>query len=379
MPNRSSIFSFDTLQALPWRSRSVVLATGIVLLSITAMEAFRDAFMVRDPTSRVANSIRYLRSQEPRGPRVLFLGSSRTESCIDVETFARESGIPADTVLNLAEPDMVPWHALVVVRHAPNALSHVETVFVELAPQPFNDNARDPLTYESDSGPREFDAWATCSERMRARGMGARCGLLAEYVVPVSQRRSLIDWLMIGKAILRQEPWEGGISGPIYHRDAGKAAALARDPRFQARTISQHHLHDFYFSDREATAFRELLALLRKRGIEVVIFHPPVRAEYFDYLASHPEIQGEFDKFRGFVRELAGEHRVVYWETLADCGLDDSAVVDYGHFSRDGALRFTRRLYAATRTGDRTIPSVTKSQTPASGAPSIASREPSRL
>jgi hypothetical protein len=347
MQNRSSIFSFDTLQELPLPSRSFCVAAATVLLSVVLVDGFRDALMVRDPTSRVACVIQYLRLQEGAKPRILFLGSSRTESCIDTETFAQECGMPGDKVLNLARPNMDPWHMFVVVRHAPEALADVETAFIELAPHSFNENYRNPVTRKVSKNPDEFNAWATYSERARIRNVRAQCKPFVDFVLPLSQRRALFDWLRVGNAILGRKTWQSDESSPIYHQDGEKAARLASDPRFEARNISRDHLNDYCFSNRQAAALRELLAFLHQYGIETVFFHPPVRAEYFDYAASDPRIQKEFEKFRSLARDLARDHRVIYWETLADCGLDTSAVVDYGHFSREGALQFTRRLHAA--------------------------------
>lgn len=360
MRNRSSIFNFDTLQERPSPSKSFFVAAATVLLSVAFAHGFGEAFLVRDPNSRLANAIRYLRSQEKAQPKILFLGSSRTQSCIDPETFARASGIPGGKVLNLAQPSWGPWQALVVLRHAPNALSSVETAFVELTPDSFNQNALHPITHEPCGNPEEFDAWATYSERALAPDAHTQGRLLAGYAVPIAQRRSLLAWLGIGKQLVLRRPQNGDMSPPLYHRDTGKGALLAADPDFKATTISQYHLHDYHFSNKEATLVRRLLAFLREQGIEVVIFHPPVRAAYFDYVASDPQRQAEFEKFRSFVRDLAREYRVASWETLEDCGLNDSVVVDYGHFSREGALQFTQQLYAWVHAPGQTTPSPAK-------------------
>jgi len=360
MRNRSSIFNFDTLPERPWPSKSFFVVAATVLLSVAFVHGLGETFLVRDPNSRLANAIRYLRSQEKARPKILFLGSSRTQSCIDPETFAQESGIPCSKVLNLAQPSWGPWQALVVLRHARNALSSVETAFVELTPDSFNENTLHPITHKPSGNPEEFDAWATYPERALARDAHTQARLLAGYALPIAQRRNLTAWLGIGKQLVLRKNRSGDMSPPVYHQDTGKVALLAADPDFEATTISQYHLHDFHFSNKEATLVRRLLAFLREQGIEVVIFHPPVRAAYFDYVASDPQRQAEFEKFRSFVCDLAREHRVVYWETLEDCGLDNSAVVDYGHFSRAGAVQYTKQLYAWVHTPDQTTPSPAK-------------------
>ncbi len=347
MRNRSSIFGFDTLQEPPWPSKSFYVAAAIVLLSTILMHGFREPLMVRDPDSRLANAIRYLRSQEGVRPWVLFFGSSRTQSCIDAETFARESGLSGRRVLNLAQPAWGAWQALVVLRHAPDALSEIKTAFVEIIPDQFNENVLHPVTHKPGGNPEEFDVWASYAERLQPRDTRTRGKLLAECALPLAQRRNLIAWLKIGGHLTLRTPWKGEMSPPVYQQDAGKLARLSTDSYFEARTISRYHLHDYRFSHKEAAVFRQLLTCLRERGIEVVVFHPPVRAPYFDYVASSPRIQSEFGEFRSFVRDLAREYRVVYWETLDDSGLDNTAVVDYGHFSREGALRFTQRLHEA--------------------------------
>ena len=191
------------------------------------------------------------------------------------------------------------------------------------------------------------------------------------------QRRDLITWLKIGKQIVLNQLGEGKMPPPVYHDDAEKVARLAADPDFEATTVSRYHLHDFHFSHGEAAVVRRLLAFLRERGIEVAIFHPPVQAAYYDYLASDPRMQSEFGKLRGFVRDLAGEYQVVYGETLEDWGLDNSAVVDYGHFSRAGALRFTRQLHAQVHALGQTTPSLTNGRWGASEPSSADPPQPS--
>ncbi len=379
MRNRSSIFSFSTLRELPLPSRSFLVATAIVLLSVALMHGFRETLLVRDlrPEARLANAIRYLRSQAGARPRVLFLGSSRTQSGIVPEAFAEASGIPRAQILNVAEPSWGAWHALVLLKHAPHVLASVETVFVELTTGSFNENAVHPITHEPAGNPDEFDAWATYSERVQARNAYGRDRLLVESALALTQRKNLNFWCKIGKQILRREPGKGEMRPPIFHQEADKAAQLAADPHFEATTISRYHFHNFQFSQREVAVFRELLAFLREHDMEVVIFHPPVRAAYYDYLASDPRMQREFEKFRGFARELATEYRVVYWETLEDAGLDNSAVLDYGHFSREGALRLTRRLYAQIHAPDQTTPSLPEGQSGASRTAPAASPQSS--
>jgi hypothetical protein len=353
MQNRSSIFSFDTLPGRPWPAKSFLVVPVMVLLSVLLVESFCEAFRLRDPNSHLANVIRYLRSQENAPPRIVFFGSSRTHSCIDPNLFAQESGLACGQVLNLAQPSWGAWQALVILRHTEKSLAGVKTAFVELTPDSFNDNALHPITHKPAGNPEEFDVWANYPERVQPRNPHTRTRLLAEYVLPFEQRRSLIAWLIISKQLLLRQPGKGAIEPPDYYQNAERVALLAADPDFKAATISRYHLHDYQFSNREVTLFRELLAVLRARGVEVVIFHPPVRAAYYDYVAAEPQRQ-EFEKFRSFARDLAREYRVIYWETLEDCGLDESAVVDYGHFSREGAARLTQRLFAAVHSAGRT-------------------------
>jgi tetratricopeptide (TPR) repeat protein len=39
----------------------------------------------------------------------------------------------------------------------------------------------------------------------------------------------------------------------------------------------------------------------------------------------------------------------IIWQTPGDCGLDESAIIDYGHFSNEGAYAFTQRLFNELR------------------------------
>ncbi len=220
MRNSSSIFSFSTLQELPLPSKSLFVATAIVLLSVALMHGFRETLLVGDlrPEARLANAIRYLRSQAEAKPRVLFLGSSRTQSGIVPEAFAEASGIPRAQILNLAQPSWQAWHALVLLKHAPHVLASVETVFVEVAPEFFNENKVHPITHEPAGNPDEFDTWATYSERVQARNAYTRDRLLVESALALTQRRNLNFWCKIGKQILRREPGKGEMRPPIFHQ-----------------------------------------------------------------------------------------------------------------------------------------------------------------
>ncbi len=351
MPNHSSIFNFSVFQALSGLRKSFCLSLALVLAFAAALHPLGVFLNVRDPQSRIANSIRYLKSQEAAKPRVLFFGSSRTMSCVDAETFARENGMPPGTVLNVARPGMGPWETLVVLRNTPSILDSVETVIVEVVPAPFNDNAIHPITHKEERHPAEFDTWATYRERKGLSDPALRYTLLAKYVFSLTQRRNLVRWLGIGKAILTREPWAGRMPPPPFHADPVKTAILARDPSFQATTISRCHLRNYHFCQQRAMVVRELLAFLRRRGVDVAVLHPPVRKEYYDHVASNAPLSTEFGKYRSVMRDLAEECQTICWETVEDCGLDDSVLVDYGHFSRDGAIAFTKRVSDEMRTG----------------------------
>jgi len=344
MRNHSSIFSFSTLQELSGLRKSLGLSLAAVLAFTAAMHPLGAIINMRDPESRIANSIRYLRSQEATRPRVLFFGSSRTMSCVDAETFARETGMPPRAVLNVARPDMELWETLVILRNAPSILDSVETVFIEAIPVSFNDNAVHPRTHQRARCPAEFATWATWRERLRLSDPALRYELLAGHVFSLTYRRNLVRWVKIGKAILTREPWAGDMSPPPFHADPEKAAILARDPVFQAVTVSRCHLRNYHFCKQTAMTMQELLTLLRRRGVNVVVLHPPAQKEYYDYVVSTPQRLTEFEKYRSFMSDLAEECQTICWEKVEDCGLDDSVLVDYGHFSRDGAIAFTKRV-----------------------------------
>lgn len=71
-----------------------------------------------------------------------------------------------------------------------------------------------------------------------------------------------------------------------------------------------------------------------------------MRSEYYNYLDTDPRYRSEFEKYKTFIKSFSNKHQVIYWETPPDAGLDNSIFVDYGHFSKEGAVLFTRHLSA---------------------------------
>ena len=79
----------------------------------------------------------------------------------------------------------------------------------------------------------------------------------------------------------------------------------------------------------------------------MVLVHPPFNEGFYASMAE-PNLRARYESLIADIRNhVASEMDFIYWETAADCGLDDSIFLDFGHFSKEGAERFTAKLHEA--------------------------------
>jgi len=272
---------------------------------------------------------------------VLFLGSSRFQSGIDARILSELSPSRNITFLNLAQPSMEPWDAFVVLRNAHIDFSRIRCVVLEINPWTFNQHGLNPITKEAFRYEYEFDIWASLQERWEMEDLYTRCLLLSKMVV---QRHPVTKY---ARALFttRTDP-EAVLSPPKFHYDEAARQKQLHDENFYAENISRCHLYDYEFSSRLQTVFLRLLSFLQAHDIEVVIVHPPVRKEYYRYVARGAR-HAEFLEHVSFIKSLIPSHHVVYWEVPEDGGLTDEVLIDYGHFTKEGAERFSSCLWRA--------------------------------
>jgi tetratricopeptide (TPR) repeat protein len=288
----------------------------------------------------------YLDLNDSHDSKVLFLGSSRFVSCIKSDTYANLSGMEQAKVLNLAADGGGTWEELLVCRRYPGLMDASPLVVVEVEPWMFNKNLIHPIFKTQHPFEPYFYTWATFAERIEFPDIKTKTLLVADYFWPFSERRKLVEWNAVIKALIQGKHAEPHLSVPIYHYQQDAYLSLANNPAFSARQIVQDHLNDFEFADYKAEYLRRLIGLAEKRAKRIVLVQPPVRREYIDAIYSNPQYLDTYIHYVLFIHGLeSGKVASIIWQTPEDCGLTDSIFIDYGHFNAKGAQVFTQRLF----------------------------------
>ncbi len=345
MQNRSSTSSFSILRLILAVDASF-LCCLLVFIVTSSFVAYHGRWLhIHSSQSRIAKVIRYVNSRANTPPEIIFMGSSRFESAINPNEFAKSIGLSSYRVLNLAQENMGPWEALVILRNTKGISDKARHVVLEIDPMMFNSNAIHPITKKkAPDYPAEFDVWADFGER---RHVGSRLGrwkLLVEYLPFLNEKRNVREWVETIRTACTGTSRVETLETMPYFGDKKKEFSLAHDPDFKAENISQCHLHDFEFSTEKSTLFTSLLAYLEERNIDIILVHPPVRKEYYSYVLDNQNMLMEYRKYIAFVEKLRMKHKSILWLTPSDGGLNDSVLMDYGHFTYAGSLEFSRRL-----------------------------------
>ena len=350
MRSRLSIFSFSTLRD-PRPSRTLALAAAILLIGRVLL-ALAQPTLERLPPQNAVNPqlldvLDFLERERPE-PEVVFFGSSRFQSAVHAREFESRSGRPEGYALNLAVRAGDPWIARRLLRQRPEAFRSTRLAVVELEPWMFNANFRHPLLKKPQRFRPYYYRWATLPERWAVPDWRTRGGLLAQWLAPSYERRTIMDWGRAIKAVVRPESREPQLPRFAGHHDARVAAAQSASPDFRAENIREMHLYDFEIAPDKVKALRQLVSDLQARSIQVLLVQPPVREAYLEPLRGSKPGALAYRQLLGEFRALEGEGvRFILWETAADCDLDESIFIDYGHFTAEGARRFTARLWEA--------------------------------
>ncbi len=210
----------------------------------------------------------------------------------------------------------------------------------------FNNNGIHPFYKIPYPFEPHFYTWATFHERLEYPDLKTKFLLLADYLLPFSECRSLEEWGSVIDKLLQGKKVEPHLTVPAYHYRAEAYNELATDPRFSAPSIGQDHMNNFEFAENKAEYLKSLVQLAEKKTKKIVLLQPPVRKEYMDVIYNNPKYLETYKEVLQFIHSLENEkvHSII-WETPKDCGLDDSIFIDYGHFNIKGAYTFTHRLY----------------------------------
>lgn len=214
--------------------------------------------------------------------------------------------------------------------------SRVKLIVLEISPWMFNANAIDFDGNKMYPTPL-LNQWGTIRERLTIKKMSQRIQAITINIVPRNPLSKYIAPFQDAKPIFE-------LPKPEYHENLKALDQLRNDPKFMVKNISRTHLNEFKLYQDQANTLAELIKKINSFGVEVILVHPPVRSDYYDYFDIYPMQREEFEKYKSFIKSFSDKHQVIYWETPVDCGLDDSIFVDYGHLSKEGAILFTKRL-----------------------------------
>ena len=315
-----------TARTLAWTTAFLV-ACRLVLLGLSPVV---ENLLDKQPRRETRTAAHYLASRAADDIRVIFMGSSRMKSGVDSDEWADLAGLPRSSVVNLAISNGTLEDVLTIFGEA-GVPPSVEMVVVDVEPAFFNRNRTHPVTGKPDPA----DAEPVPPGPVKA---------VAFAVWPIHWRRSLKDWASGIEPAARS--LEGFPRRPRYHTDPAFALRLAQSKADGAVNMGHAHLDHFSPSPRFGPRVRALSALLARKNLRLVFVHPPYRSGYPNALDGDPDGQAAYRQWKRDLRSFSGAAETLFWESAAECGLDDSVFLDFGHFTREGQRRFTRRLYA---------------------------------
>lgn len=338
MRGRSSIFSFDTLAVRPRLSASI--AWCFVMLLVVR---WFTGWAAVSPTDRydILNAAEYLRSDKVHDLKVVFFGSSRMQTAIIPQEWARKAGWKPAQVANLAVNGGRLWDAQYMLASSGGLPESVELVVIEISVWEFNRNKRNPITGSAEV-PQHMRHWASLSDRLALdTSSWQRLELLGDFVWPLYLRRPLQRWEQDGQKVKADPPFS-----PPIHWDNKSRDALAASANFKSAHVANMHFADFEMSLFTQRSMAALVAAVRKPGRRVVLLQLPARREYVNATDVSLQLTPLFRSVRDVVlSQSSADVTPLIWELPQDCGLTEDIFVDYGHFSREGALAFTDRLF----------------------------------
>ena len=332
------------------RAPIIAAAMAVTVVLLCALNYRVDSFLLPYwPQSEIGKIIQYLRDESLKAleaPSVLFLGSSRFRSAIVPSIFEgrfqeRSAWAAGARFLDCSQPSLSYWEFSKVFSRIDLDALKARVCVLEVDPWTFNRYGRHPVTKELVRHRFELGAWGTFQEIMSVDGALLKGKLLWQRYLP---RHSLADYVQAIRCARETSPLGIALPPAPYHVDRIKEDSLRTNLDFSAEHISRCQMIDYEFSKRKADDFCHVVKNIENHGITVMVVHPPVRKEYFEYIESSPKRNAEFGKHRAFLQALSAEHVVVNWQVPEDAGMKTEAFVDYGHFTLQGAKTFSEAL-----------------------------------
>lgn len=342
MRNRLSIFSFNTLTFFPFATKAAIIAFVVCLSTFLGIHIFYIDIIKSIKTDEISKRIHILNTAKE--PKLVFWGSSRLHSCIDEKTFARNMGVYEAQIINLSGFAMEPWEYLCILRNADTKIAANTIAIIEIEPWTFNKNKWRPVFHEPIRYSRDFPRWANLWERLNYPYPYPedRWKMVFGHFTLLGLRDSIYEWAYRIKKSGKK--WPKKIPEPVYHEDREIEISQANSTHFKAEIISRDHMKDYQFCEYKKKIFEQLLSLLSQKKYRIVIVHPPVRKEYYNYVLQSPKLLLEYHKHEQYLKYLTKNYHCIIWKIPEDMGLTSSVFVDYGHFNKEGCVMFSKKL-----------------------------------
>jgi len=346
MARPSSIFSFDTLSALPRPIVAALLSVAVCVIVRCALSLRPDAFQAV-PESELQqlytfNELRYRTGEQPH-PKVLVMGTSRL-GILPAGRIAAAAGCDEHDVANYSLAGNTFWRTVVFFRRNPVILRDARVVIFDLLPFQLFEGS---LNTGDDEVLLRL---GSLQDRLEVPGWGRKALGIADLAFPAwSARHTVAGWQM-GLRMAMLEPKD---------RAAAFTQAASAAQRYQA-TLAKGQAHNEgaqalrqyvpspRISPLEENALRELKAMI-PQDCTLYLAWLPVRSDFSRAVHDDPAAKASYDTFQGVMRSNAGLGAVVVWADNAQARFDEGDFTDLVHYSQSGIEKVCDELETALR------------------------------
>jgi hypothetical protein len=339
MRRLSSIFSFDTLTALPRPTRSFALTLTIcaaLRITLGMMSDRLDLVPAPATKTRLVSLEQRLIRHAHATPKILLIGSSLTRYGLLEDPIAAAAGLEPGETVNLGVENGSPWDALVLLRRNPRLCDSVRLVIYGVEPGQINAEGRARWM-------DHFYRFSTVSEKWAVDHWQDRALLLLDWAWPWhSERRDLITWVQAASGRF-PEMTDADL------RPAWEPCAFAKLRSKRAR-FERSPSPDEIIGMNVATSplyeqlLQELITYWRNRHVRVLLVTMPTSGIYERAVLARAELRAGVLKFDGILASLSGpDVEIERCFARPSLNLDDREdFLDYTHLTPGGAGRLTR-------------------------------------
>lgn len=331
-----------TLQGLPRPGKAFALTVALCVVIRIGFALFADR-LERIPSQGCYDRFVALERQlvrEPRAqPRVLVLGNSVARYAVDETLLARELGVPRGQVVNLGVENGRPYEAMQYLLRNRQLLNSTEIVVYVLELGQLDVfgriNTLDRLYHLADP-----------VERLRADRWRDRLAMLGDWLWPChSQRRGPLVWL---DALGGQTHYPSNITElrPGWSPKRLATAGRAQDAAGASVDVTSCRWKGRHPSASTMRHLRELVTLLRGRGIDVVMVSGPLQPQYREAFVKDPILSASLRRHEEMMREFGLSCVVLHDDRVVRAaGLTEPGdFLDENHLTPQGATKLTRFL-----------------------------------